>query len=385
MKVTVEKTTLEEVMREAFSETAGGREIKASTARLYASMHSPIRTQMFKVTMKGIYSFVSVHFVRHNVGVLHTVESLRVDRGGKGDEGRYTPVSHVMRLNAESLIRIAHKRLCGKASPETREVMALIKEGVALVDPDLAPLMVPLCVYRNGLCDELPKPCGFNRTIQPPKLTPHPAPLPGNLHPLTAALVERFSAALAAKLRKAEIKYGYGATWAEPGWMDDCRKRLVEHLHKGDPLDVAAFAAFLWHHGEHCRPKPAPLPGEVGEAASRLDRSLGYGRYAHVTASDIRTILTALSDLQAQVNGVGMQQYRRLESRVADLQEQLAAKDAEIAKLRKSVACATCIFRPTADDPCPHYAECRYGDGTKDNCWESDTPLELLAREESDE
>lgn len=167
MKVTVEKTTLEAVMREAFSETAGGREIKASTARLYASMHSPIRTQLFKVTMKGIYSFVSVHFVRHNVGVLHTVESLRVDRGGKGDEGRYTPVSHVMRLNAESLIRVAHKRLCGKASPETREVMRLIKEGVALVDPDLAPLMVSLCVYRNGLCNELPKPCGFNLTIRP--------------------------------------------------------------------------------------------------------------------------------------------------------------------------------------------------------------------------
>lgn len=75
------------------------------------------------------------------------------------------------------------------------------------------------------------------------------------------------------------------------------------------------------HNVKGCQlAKPAPLPGEVGEAASRLDRSLGYGRYAHVTASDIHTILTALSDLQAQLAtleaGVGVRQYREAVERL---------------------------------------------------------------------
>lgn len=62
--------------------------------------------------------------------------------------------------------RMAHRRLCGQAHEEARKLMAMIRDGVALIDPDLASLMVPLCVYRNGLCDELPHPCGFNKTIK---------------------------------------------------------------------------------------------------------------------------------------------------------------------------------------------------------------------------
>ena len=64
------------------------------------------------------------------------------------------------------LIRMAHRRLCGQAHEEARKIMATIRGNVAVIDPDLASLMVPLCVYRNGLCDELPRPCGFNKTIK---------------------------------------------------------------------------------------------------------------------------------------------------------------------------------------------------------------------------
>lgn len=74
--------------------------------------------------------------------------------------------------------------------------------------------------------------------------------IPDELHPDTADLVARFAAALATKLCKAEEKYGYSNNWLNDDWMEDCRNRLVEHLQKGDPRDVAAYCAFLWHHNE---------------------------------------------------------------------------------------------------------------------------------------
>jgi len=74
------------------------------------------------------------------------------------------------------------------------------------------------------------------------------------LHPATADLVRRFSVALAEKLAAAEQKYGYSDNWARPGWMDECRQHLLDHIAKGDPRDVAAYCAFLWHHGEHTSP-----------------------------------------------------------------------------------------------------------------------------------
>ena len=76
------------------------------------------------------------------------------------------------------------------------------------------------------------------------------APATPDLHPRTAELVQRFAVALAEKLSAAEKKYGYSDKWAEPDWMDECRAKLIEHVAKGDPRDVAAYCAFLWHHGE---------------------------------------------------------------------------------------------------------------------------------------
>ncbi len=70
------------------------------------------------------------------------------------------------------------------------------------------------------------------------------------IHPRTADLVQRFAAALTEKLAAAEAKYGYSDNWASPDWMDECRAKLLEHVAKGDPRDVAAYCAFLWHHGE---------------------------------------------------------------------------------------------------------------------------------------
>lgn len=73
--------------------------------------------------------------------------------------------------------------------------------------------------------------------------------IPDGLHFQTAALVLEFASALAQKLRAAEIKYDYTNGWATDDWGSVCRMEIRRHLEKGDPLDVAAFAAFMWKRG----------------------------------------------------------------------------------------------------------------------------------------
>ncbi len=71
-----------------------------------------------------------------------------------------------------------------------------------------------------------------------------------------ADLVARFSAALLEKLRAAEAKGRSG--WDAPNWERECVEGLHRHANKGDPRDVAAYAAFCWHHGWATTPSPLP-------------------------------------------------------------------------------------------------------------------------------
>jgi hypothetical protein len=102
------------------------------------------------------------------------------------------------------------------------------------------------------------------------RAVPLVAEAPRELHPNTSALVDRFAAALKEKLAAAEKKYGYSDGWSWPDWMDECRAKLAEHTAKGDPRDVAAYCAFLWHHGESTAAPVslAPMP-EESEADQR--------------------------------------------------------------------------------------------------------------------
>lgn len=82
--------------------------------------------------------------------------------------------------------------------------------------------------------------------------------LPDELHRDSAELVAQFASALARKLRESERKYGFTNTWkTDTSWRGECADQLVQHVAKGDPLDVAAYCAFMWHHGWkttiHCK------------------------------------------------------------------------------------------------------------------------------------
>jgi hypothetical protein len=69
------------------------------------------------------------------------------------------------------------------------------------------------------------------------------------LHPETQKLVADFSSAVAGKLLKAQQKYGLSDNWAKDDWESECRAELIRHIEKGDPLDVAAYCAFMWKRG----------------------------------------------------------------------------------------------------------------------------------------
>lgn len=141
-----------------------GKKLKSNVAqvdydwkvKLLEAEHSPIRELWFGIRMEIPY-WVSVHFVRHHIGVNHYVQTQRTDRTGiNRDELKQGElVSHIMSVNAQELVFMTHKRLCKQASLETRQVMKMIVDEVIKVCPEMKSVLVPLCAYRNGKCTEM--------------------------------------------------------------------------------------------------------------------------------------------------------------------------------------------------------------------------------------
>lgn len=193
MKVVIEKCTDERIMREACEMTFLGKS-KMTLKKMYASEHSPCRTQVFWIRLYDIPLFCSTQLLRHHVGSQPFQLTCREDRKGGNvnfkvriqsiidtiDDGnkdkaiddliwladnadRYTKVNLGLFINAQALINAAKDRLCSDASAETREIFKSIKAEIERVDPDLAQFLVPRCIYRGGICNSL-KSCGFNKT-----------------------------------------------------------------------------------------------------------------------------------------------------------------------------------------------------------------------------
>jgi len=124
--------------------------------------HGPIRTLMLTIKMEIPY-YISTCFVRHKYGVEHYVSSQRNDRQNKYDR-RKAPqdsiVTHIMDVNAQELMQIAHMRLCGQATEEMREIMKDICHAVLKTNPEFKPFLRPKCLAENGIakCNEF-KPC----------------------------------------------------------------------------------------------------------------------------------------------------------------------------------------------------------------------------------
>lgn len=208
--MSVRKLTDLDLLQEACATTFLGTS-HATLISLYKSEHSPIRTQLFWISLKNIPLYVSTHLLRHHVGSVPFQLTCRNDRNGgnpglpgkidsiierlkglidawhkggvfinnhqseadaiyeelewlKNNADRETPVNLSLCINAQSLIDMAKLRLCaGCASSGTVIVFQAIKDEIFKIDPDLASVMVRKCVYRGGICGE-PRCCGFNGT-----------------------------------------------------------------------------------------------------------------------------------------------------------------------------------------------------------------------------
>lgn len=132
--------------------------------RILKARHSPIRYLQFSFLLEDIPTWVSVHLVRH-VHAQPYVKSQRNDRQDDYDRNKApqdAPVSMIWDMNAEELMTVANKRLCMKASPETRAVVQAMCNLVIAACPEFAMLLVPMCEYHGGVCHEM-NPCEKGR------------------------------------------------------------------------------------------------------------------------------------------------------------------------------------------------------------------------------
>jgi hypothetical protein len=120
--------------------------------------HSPLRELVFTIVLHDIPKYVSVHLVRHNIGIEKFVTSSRPDRNGfkrtRHEQRDDDLVDMMLTINAQALINISKVRLCNKAEATTRELWRSIINVLASTEPILAKACVPSCIYR-GLCPEI--------------------------------------------------------------------------------------------------------------------------------------------------------------------------------------------------------------------------------------
>jgi len=133
--------------------------------KMLMAEHSPIRLIQFKWRWVNLKYWVSVHFVRHKIGIEHFVSTQRSDRTGidREEMPQGATVHHQCCANAQAIIFISRKRLCSQASLETRAAWRLVLEKIQQHEPELYSLCVPECVYR-GFCPEF-KSCGYSDTV----------------------------------------------------------------------------------------------------------------------------------------------------------------------------------------------------------------------------
>ena len=116
--------------------------------------HSPIRDISVKWRWKDMPHWVTVHWVRHKWEKF--VRTQRSDRTGIPREKlpQDEPQTFVGEANTQHLIDTWRKRLCYKASPETRRYAEDFKARLRYDQPEISDVLVPNCVYRGG-CPEM--------------------------------------------------------------------------------------------------------------------------------------------------------------------------------------------------------------------------------------
>lgn len=134
--------------------------------KMLLAEHSPIRQLSMKWKWFDLKYWVSTHFVRHWLGIVHYVRTQRTDRTGieRDDLGQGSLVEHEVVANAQAIINISRKRLCNCASIETRQAWEEFLVSIKDIEPELYSVCVPDCIYR-GYCYEF-RSCGYHETYK---------------------------------------------------------------------------------------------------------------------------------------------------------------------------------------------------------------------------
>jgi hypothetical protein len=67
------------------------------------------------------------------------------------------------------------------------------------------------------------------------------------------------------KLMHNEDKYSFGWGWRDDDWQEKLWRDLPHHVTKGDPRDVAIYAAFCMYHGWRTAPVGQPYLNHQGQ------------------------------------------------------------------------------------------------------------------------
>lgn len=134
--------------------------------KIIKAEHSPLRCLMFNIDLYDIPNYVSVHLVRH-IHAQPFVSTSRPDVDGtqvpREEQKKTDPVNIRLFLNAEEIINISRKRLCGKTEFETRKIWNKVIDKLQEIEPELANACVSNCIYK-GFCPEFES-CGYTKLI----------------------------------------------------------------------------------------------------------------------------------------------------------------------------------------------------------------------------
>lgn len=132
--------------------------------KILISEHSPIRKLKIGWKWYDLKYWVSVHLVRHKMGIEHWVSTQRTDRTNinRDEKPQGAFVDHEAEANAQAIINISRKRLCKCASKETQDAWKEFLKELSDVEPELVSCCVADCVYR-GHCFEFYS-CGYHLT-----------------------------------------------------------------------------------------------------------------------------------------------------------------------------------------------------------------------------